>query len=90
MHFQHKLHILYLMNDTLHHCVRRAAQDVKQAIQEVVVPIYCNAFMGEPPENQQKLTKVLGIWESNNYFDPSIIQVRCSQCPVQDRWHPGH
>ena len=75
MQFQHKLHIVYLVNDILHHCQRKGAQDLQKALQDVVVPLFFVTQLGESPENLQKVTKVLGIWESHNLFEPSLLQV---------------
>ena len=75
MGFLHKLHIIYLINDVLHHSARKSSNDVKGVLQEVIVPIYCNTFVGEGPENQQRLGKVIRIWETNNYFDSETIEV---------------
>lgn len=74
MQFQHKLHIVYLINDILHHCQRKGAQDLQKALQDVVVPVFFGTQLGETPENLQKVTKVLGIWESHNLFEPSLLQ----------------
>lgn len=75
MQFQHKLHIIYLINDLVHHCARKQSHDLKKAIQDVVVPIFVHTHLEESPESQQKLTKVLSIWESNNLFEGSYIMV---------------
>ena len=75
MQFQHKLHIVYLINDVLHHCQRKGAHDLQKSLEDVVKPVFFCAQIDESPENQQKLTKVLGIWESHNLFDAVTLQV---------------
>ena len=75
MQFQHKLHIVYLINDILHHCQRKGAQDLQKALEDVVVPVFFSTQLDESPENRQKVTKVLGIWENHNLFEPSLLQV---------------
>ena len=75
MQFQHKLHVVYLINDILHHCQRKGAQDLRKALEDVVVPVFFCTQLGESTENLQKVTKVLGIWESHNLFEPSLLQV---------------
>ncbi|KAI8521523.1 hypothetical protein Bbelb_012770 [Branchiostoma belcheri] len=72
--FELKLHLIYLINDVLHHCVRKQAEDLKQSLQSVVVPIFSSAQIGAEEEKQQKLTKLLALWEKNNYFETSIIE----------------
>ena len=63
MQFQHKLHIVYLVNDILHHCQRKGAQDLKKSLEDIIVPLFFCTQIGESPENLQKITKVLGISE---------------------------
>ena len=75
MQFQHKLHIVYLVNDILHHCQRKGAQDLKKSLEDIIVPLFFCTQIGESPENLQKITKVLGIWESHNLFEASLLQV---------------
>merc|ERR1719228_3287152 len=41
--FSQKLHLIYLLNDVLHHCVRKNATALKAALEEVAVPMYCAA-----------------------------------------------
>ena len=76
MGFLHKLHIIYLINDVLHHSTRKSTQDVRPVFEEVIVPIYCCTFVGESSEHQQRLEKVIRIWETNSYFDIETIKVR--------------
>ncbi|XP_021925651.1 calcium homeostasis endoplasmic reticulum protein isoform X2 [Zootermopsis nevadensis] len=73
--FTQKLHIIYLVNDVLHHCARKNAEDLKKALEEVVVPMFCNTSIGITEDQQTKLNKLLNLWESkNNYFDASIVE----------------
>ncbi|KAG7299832.1 hypothetical protein JYU34_016850 [Plutella xylostella] len=44
--FTQKLHIIYLVNDVLHHCARKNAEDLKKNLENVVVPMFCNASIG--------------------------------------------
>ena len=74
MQFQHKLHIVYLVNDILHHCQRKGAQDLQKTLEDIIVPLFFCTQIGESPENLQKVTKVLGIWENHNLFEPSLLQ----------------
>lgn len=75
MQFQHKLHIVYLVNDILHHCRRKGAQDLQKTLEDIIVPLFFCTQTGESPENLQKLTKVLGIWENHNLFEPPLLEV---------------
>ncbi|XP_014260797.1 calcium homeostasis endoplasmic reticulum protein isoform X2 [Cimex lectularius] len=72
--FSHKLHLIYLVNDILHHCVRKHIEDFKLALEQVVIPMFCNASLSVTDEQQMKLSKLLTIWESkNHYFNEEIV-----------------
>lgn len=66
--FNHKLHIIYLVNDILHHCARKNAEDLKKALETVVVPMFCNASMDVTEEQMAKLNKLLNLWETKNHY----------------------
>uniref|UniRef100_A0A8C3ABY2 Calcium homeostasis endoplasmic reticulum protein n=1 Tax=Cyclopterus lumpus TaxID=8103 RepID=A0A8C3ABY2_CYCLU len=73
-HFELRLHLIYLTNDVLHHCQRKQQKDLLAALQNVVVPIYCTSFLAVEEEKQQKITRLLQLWEKNGYFDEETIQ----------------
>ncbi|XP_037837035.1 calcium homeostasis endoplasmic reticulum protein isoform X2 [Kryptolebias marmoratus] len=73
-HFELRLHLIYLTNDVLHHCQRKQQKDLLTALQKVVVPIYCTSFLAVEEEKQQKITRLLQLWEKNGYFDEDTIQ----------------
>ncbi|XP_008333331.1 calcium homeostasis endoplasmic reticulum protein isoform X1 [Cynoglossus semilaevis] len=73
-HFELRLHLIYLTNDVLHHCQRKQQKDLLAAIQKVVVPIYCTSFLAVEEEKQQKITRLLQLWEKNGYFNDETIQ----------------
>uniref|UniRef100_A0A3Q2GAL8 Calcium homeostasis endoplasmic reticulum protein n=1 Tax=Cyprinodon variegatus TaxID=28743 RepID=A0A3Q2GAL8_CYPVA len=73
-HFELRLHLIYLTNDVLHHCQRKQQKDLLTALQKVVVPIYCTSFLAVEEEKQQKITRLLQLWEKNGYFDEETIQ----------------
>lgn len=74
--FSQKLHVIYLVNDVLHHCARKNANDLKDALETVVVPMFCNASIGASEDSQKtKLDKLLKLWESKaNYLAPETVQ----------------
>jgi len=41
-----KLHLIYLMNDVLHHCVRKYAEELKQSLESVAVEMFCFRLHG--------------------------------------------
>ncbi|XP_037674065.1 calcium homeostasis endoplasmic reticulum protein isoform X3 [Choloepus didactylus] len=84
-HFELRLHLIYLINDVLHHWAltpgsslphsqRKQARELLAALQKVVVPIYCTSFLAVEEDKQQKIARLLQLWEKNGYFDDSIIQ----------------
>uniref|UniRef100_A0AAV2KXX6 Calcium homeostasis endoplasmic reticulum protein n=1 Tax=Knipowitschia caucasica TaxID=637954 RepID=A0AAV2KXX6_KNICA len=73
-HFELRLHLIYLTNDVLHHCQRKHQKDLLAALQKVVVPIYCTSFLAVEEDKQQKITRLLQLWEKNGYFNEETIQ----------------
>ncbi|XP_040176962.1 calcium homeostasis endoplasmic reticulum protein [Rana temporaria] len=73
-HFELRLHLIYLTNDVLHHCQRKQARELLAALQKVVVPIYCTSFLAVEEDKQQKIARLLQLWEKNGYFDEATIQ----------------
>ncbi|XP_074640155.1 calcium homeostasis endoplasmic reticulum protein-like [Tubulanus polymorphus] len=71
--FPLRLHLIYLINDVLHHCVRKNADNLKNALEGKVVPIFCKASENISEENQNKLIKLLNLWDQNKYFKPDIL-----------------
>lgn len=71
--FTTKLHLIYLINDALHHCVKREAKDLHAALETVIIPIFCGSYLTANDENKAKLDKVLKLWETNHYFREGII-----------------
>ena len=41
--FTKKLHLIYLVNDVLHHCVRKNNSGMQKALETVAAPMYCSA-----------------------------------------------
>nr|CAH7729211.1 unnamed protein product [Callosobruchus chinensis] len=73
--FPSKLHVIYLVNDLLHHSARKNANDLKQALERVVVPMFCNASIAATDDQRLKLDKLLKLWESKmNYLDPKTLE----------------
>ncbi|XP_043279146.1 calcium homeostasis endoplasmic reticulum protein [Venturia canescens] len=73
--FTQKLHVIYLVNDVLHHCARKKSVDLRKAMESVVVPMFCNTSLAASEDQLNKLNKLLSLWESkNNYFDEGIVE----------------
>ncbi|XP_068208038.1 calcium homeostasis endoplasmic reticulum protein-like isoform X2 [Palaemon carinicauda] len=71
--FNHKLHIIYLMNDVLHHCVRKNADDLKEALEKVLAPMFCNAMTIASEDQKSKLDKLLNLWESKIKLEDDVV-----------------
>ncbi|XP_022087763.1 calcium homeostasis endoplasmic reticulum protein-like [Acanthaster planci] len=71
--FEAKLHLIYLINDVTHHCMRRGAGNLQQALGQVVGPIFCSTYLSADEEKKKKLEKVLKLWETNKYFGDDVM-----------------
>lgn len=74
--FTHRLHVIYLVNDVLHHCARKNAAEVKDAFESVVVPMFCSATLAATTDDQRtKLNKLLELWKSKaNYLSSVTVE----------------
>ena len=57
--FNQKLHVIYLVNDVLHHCVRKNNSQLQAALVAVAVPMYCSAAQVAGGEEMDKLSKLI-------------------------------
>ncbi|OQR76847.1 calcium homeostasis endoplasmic reticulum protein-like [Tropilaelaps mercedesae] len=71
--FEHKLHIVYLVNDLLHHCQRKGLDVMSRALKDIAVPLFCSACNECPTDRLCKLDKLRNLWTANQYFDDSVI-----------------
>lgn len=54
---------------------RKNANDLKDALESVVVPMFCNASIGANDEQKHKLEKLLKLWESKaNYLASDTVE----------------
>ena len=94
--FTLKLHLIYLMNDVLHHCVRKYADELKQSLESVAVEMFCSGWTScasnggnltngkESVESRQaKLSKLIKLWEDKSIFSPSTLNKMRS---AEDSW----
>ena len=69
--FQLRLHLIYLMNDVVHHCVRKNNEDLKGSLESVAVEMFCSAWLCEgsdPISREGKLTKLIKLWQEKSIF----------------------
>ncbi len=43
--FSLKLHLIYLMNDVVHHCLRKGNEELKLSLESVAVEMFCSAWV---------------------------------------------
>lgn len=84
--FQQKLHIVYLANDVLHHSRKRELPKLQEALQTFILPLIGVVFNGESPENQQKVAKVLKIWENQCFFTEDVRAKLKDPSPLYDQY----
>ena len=69
--FQLRLHLIYLMNDVVHHCVRKNNDDLKGSLESVAVEMFCSAWLcpgSDPISREGKLTKLIKLWQDKSIF----------------------
>lgn len=86
--FSLKLHLIYLVNDVLHHCVRKGAEELKKSLESVAVEMFCSGWTSCGPKGPQddedgqtqqtearqaKLSKLIKLWEDKNIFSQSTM-----------------
>lgn len=74
--FRVKLHLIYLMNDVLHHCLRKGAEELKQSFESVAVEMFCSAMKdaANDEDKAKKLNRLIGLWEEKGIFSPYTVE----------------
>ncbi|CAH8456113.1 unnamed protein product [Heterobilharzia americana] len=72
--FDLRLHLVYLLNDLLHHSKRRGAPvHLQEALQETVPIVFCLATEIADDEQRAKINRVLSLWETNSYLPIEVL-----------------
>ncbi|EGC32172.1 hypothetical protein DICPUDRAFT_38760, partial [Dictyostelium purpureum] len=78
--FPQKLNILHVLNDCLHNSSSKrptpddwVSDEFARNIKEYLPFIVGTVASNEPPENQEKVFKVLLIWENQKFYDTQFI-----------------
>ncbi|CAH8453152.1 unnamed protein product [Schistosoma turkestanicum] len=72
--FDLRLHLVYLLNDLLHHSKRRGVPvHLQEALQETVPVIFCLATEIANDEQKAKINRVLSLWETNSYLPVEVL-----------------
>lgn len=77
-----QLHILYLLNDLLHHTKYHLASSSSYStltgtIQSHLVDLVGSAAASDPeafPKHHGRIKQLLDLWEANGYYQPSYVQ----------------
>ncbi|CAF1122053.1 unnamed protein product [Didymodactylos carnosus] len=72
--FDARLHLIYLINDILHNCVRKGYDELRLHLEKIIVPTFCLAVDQADEERKGKLVKLLDLWEKNKYFRVEIME----------------
>eukprot|EP01116_Phalansterium_solitarium_P017161 TRINITY_DN4158_c0_g2_i2.p1 TRINITY_DN4158_c0_g2~~TRINITY_DN4158_c0_g2_i2.p1 ORF type:complete len:721 (-),score=209.38 TRINITY_DN4158_c0_g2_i2:1166-3328(-) len=76
--FDTRLNVLYLIHDILHHARTKeepsVGEDLVAAFQPVLGQILRGTYLNQDPSHQEKVTKVVKIWEDKNIFDPVTLR----------------
>ncbi|CAH8567758.1 unnamed protein product [Dicrocoelium dendriticum] len=73
--FDLRLHLIYLLNDLLHHFKRRGVPNhLEENIQRVVPPMFCLTSELADEDKKSKLSRVLDLWDSNAYLPPNMLE----------------
>lgn len=73
--FDLRLHLIYLLNDLLHHFKRRGVPNcLQETIQRIVPPMFCLTSELADEDKKSKLSRVLDLWDSNAYLPASMLE----------------
>ncbi|KAM9987592.1 hypothetical protein ACTFIZ_000101 [Dictyostelium cf. discoideum] len=79
--FAQKLNILHVLNDCLHNSATKRSSpsdwmsdDFARSIKDYLPFIIASTGSGESPENQEKVLKVLSIWDNQRFYPKDFIE----------------
>ncbi|KAG8424931.1 hypothetical protein J3458_001685 [Metarhizium acridum] len=69
-----RLHVLYIVNDVLHHAARQGNQDFRATVEAYLPPLISAAASFEKcPKHIKKLQDLVFIWKSKQYASDAVI-----------------
>ncbi|KAK0383776.1 hypothetical protein NLU13_9687 [Sarocladium strictum] len=70
-----RLHILYILNDTLHHTViKQDDKKLEQALQSFIPSLVANAASYRGcPKHARKVEDLVALWEEKAYVSPTLV-----------------
>ncbi|KZS12402.1 calcium homeostasis endoplasmic reticulum protein [Daphnia magna] len=87
--FTHKLHLIYLVNDVLHHCLRKGPDTLLKTLEQVVVHMFSNTSLVASDEEQNaKLQKLVVLWQSKgNLFERGVLDRLHAPLQLWNEYH---
>lgn len=87
--FTHKLHLIYLVNDVLHHCLRKGPDTLLKTLEQVVVHMFSNTSLSATDEEQNaKLQKLVVLWQTkNNLFERGVLERLHAPLHIWNEYH---
>lgn len=88
-----RLHILYLLNDFLHHAKYHGPSpsqfySLSSAIQPFIADLVRPAGGGSRPRTRTRIVKLLQVWEEEDYFDKAFVG-RVREVALKETSDPG-
>eukprot|EP00906_Rhabdomonas_costata_P007516 RCo010762 len=71
---QKKVHLVYLLSDILHNCLKKGFDDVLRAVQSILPLALASSVLGNDEENVSKISKVVALWEQRQLFPENVVQ----------------
>ncbi|KAJ3088059.1 hypothetical protein HK102_009654, partial [Quaeritorhiza haematococci] len=73
--FSDKLHLMYLVNDVLYHSDRKQQPWIKEALYPQLAVMLRSVYRTAESDasKQEKITKLLNIWQNKRYFDAAAV-----------------
>lgn len=68
-----RLHLIYFMNDMIHHGNKKGISLIKKHLELVVLPSFCYAIEKVEAGKRSKMNMLLDLWEKNRYFSEEVI-----------------
>ena len=68
-----RLHLIYFINDMIHHGNKKGISLIKKHLELVVLPCFCYAIEKIEQGKRSKMNMLLDLWEKNRYFSEEVI-----------------
>jgi hypothetical protein len=81
--------LIYLVNDVLHHCLRKGPDTLLKTLEQVVVHMFSNTSLSATDEEQNaKLQKLVVLWQTkNNLFERGVLERLHAPLHIWNEYH---